>query len=98
MKCRALFFMLRWDQYIFHKNRVGTRYGELEFLHPVGSTNHIVHFGAFGVRNVDALFFMVGWDQYEFNKKRIGKCYVEHVFLHPMVSVGHIVHSGASDA
>jgi hypothetical protein len=31
----ALFFVLRWDRYGFHKKHVGTRYTELVFLHPV---------------------------------------------------------------
>jgi hypothetical protein len=34
------------------------------FLHPVGSTGHVVHFGASGVRSIDALFFVLGWDLY----------------------------------
>jgi hypothetical protein len=44
----ALFFMLGWDQYRFHKNGAETRYTKLVVLHPVGSAGHIVHFGAFG--------------------------------------------------
>jgi hypothetical protein len=65
----ALFFMLGWDRYGFHKNRNGTRYVELLFLHPVGSARHVVHSGASGARNIDTLFFMLGWDQYRFDKK-----------------------------
>jgi hypothetical protein len=34
----ALIFMLLWDSYGFHKKCVGTSYGELVFLHLVGST------------------------------------------------------------
>jgi hypothetical protein len=56
--------MLRWDHYGFHKKSVGTRYSKLVFLHPVGSTGHVVHFGASGVRSIDALFFVLGWDLY----------------------------------
>jgi hypothetical protein len=68
----ALFFMLGWYRYGFHKNRIGTPYAELVFLHPVVSVGHVVHCGAFGAQNVDALFFMLGWDEYGFHKKRNG--------------------------
>jgi hypothetical protein len=44
----TLFFMPRWDQYGFDKKRIGTRYAELLFLHPVGSVGDVVHFGASG--------------------------------------------------
>jgi hypothetical protein len=44
----ALFFMVEWDRYRFNKKRVGTRYAELVFLHPVGSVGHVVHTGASG--------------------------------------------------
>jgi hypothetical protein len=73
-----------------------TRYAELVFLHPVGSTGHVVHFGVSRVRNVDALFFMFGWDWYGFIKKRDGTRYAEPVFLHLVGYIGHVVHSGAS--
>jgi hypothetical protein len=44
----ALFFMLGLDRYAFDKKCVGTRYAELVFLHPMGSTGHVVHFVASG--------------------------------------------------
>jgi hypothetical protein len=77
----ALFFMLGWDWYGFHKNHAGTRYAEPVFLHLVGSAGHVVHSGASGSRNVDALFFMLGWDWYGFYKKRDGARYAKLVFF-----------------
>jgi hypothetical protein len=52
--------MLCWAGCGLHKKQIGTRYTELVFLHLVGYAGHVVHFGAFGPRSVDALFFMVG--------------------------------------
>jgi hypothetical protein len=45
----ALFFMLVWDRYRFDKKRVGTRYTELVFLHPVRSVGHVMHSGVPGL-------------------------------------------------
>jgi hypothetical protein len=39
---------------------VGTHYMEFVFLHPVGYAGHVVHFGASGVRNVDAILSWSG--------------------------------------
>jgi hypothetical protein len=55
----AVFFMLGCDRNGFLKKRVETRYTKVVFLHPVGSTGHVMHFSASGVRNNDALFFML---------------------------------------
>jgi hypothetical protein len=41
------------------KMHVGMQYTELVILHPVRSADHIMHFGVFGARNVDALVFMI---------------------------------------
>jgi hypothetical protein len=57
----ALFFMLGWDWYGFHKKHAGTRYAELGFLHPLGSASHVVHFGASEAQNTNALFSMLVW-------------------------------------
>jgi hypothetical protein len=74
--------MLRWAQCGFHKKHARTCYAELVILHPVRSAGHVVHFGAFGLRNVDALFFMLGWASCVLHKKRDGTSYAELVCLH----------------
>jgi hypothetical protein len=80
------------------KKRVGTRYAEPVFLHPLGFVGHVVHSRASGLQNVDALFFMLEWDQYRFHKKCAETPNVKLVFLHLVGSVGHVVHSSASEA
>jgi hypothetical protein len=71
-KIDALFFMLRWDWYVFHKKHARTHYTELAFLHLVGSVGHVVHYSASMTQNVDVLFFMLLWARYAFRKKRVG--------------------------
>jgi hypothetical protein len=44
----TIFFKLGWDWYGLKKNCAGARYIELLFLHPVGSTHHVVHSDASG--------------------------------------------------
>jgi hypothetical protein len=68
----ALFFMLGWNQYGFHKKRVGTRYAELVFLHPLRSTGHVVHSDASRARNVQALFLCSGGPDTDFTKSTLG--------------------------
>jgi hypothetical protein len=68
----ALFFMLGWAQYGFHKNHARTRYAELVFFNPMESAGHVVHFDAFGARAVDALFFILRWARCGFQKKHVG--------------------------
>jgi hypothetical protein len=68
----ALFFMLMWARYGFHKKLLGHVTSNFHFLHPVGSAGHIVHSGAFGSQNIGALFFMLGWAQCSFHKSELG--------------------------
>jgi hypothetical protein len=42
----ALFFMLVWVSCRSHKNGIRTCYGELVFLHPDRSMDHVVRLGA----------------------------------------------------
>jgi hypothetical protein len=97
-KVEALFFLLEWDRYGFHKKRAGSRYAKLVFLHPVGCVGHVVHSGASTTRYIDALFFMLGWNRYGSHKKRVGTRYAKHVFFNPVGSVGNIVLSSAFGA
>jgi hypothetical protein len=53
--------LLGWAHFRYHKKHAGTRYAELLFLHPVGSTGHVVRSSASVVQNVNALFLMLGW-------------------------------------
>jgi hypothetical protein len=78
----ALFFLLRWDRYGFHKKHVTTCYTKLVFFHSVGYAGHVVHSGAYGARNVDALLCKLGWDWYGFQKKHDGTHCAELEFLH----------------
>jgi hypothetical protein len=78
------------------KKHVGICYAEYVFLHPVGSTGHVVHSGAFGARNINTLFSMLGWDRYSLQKKNTGTHYAELVILHSVGSASHKVLFGAS--
>jgi hypothetical protein len=90
----ALFFMLGWDQYGFHRKCTGIHYAELVCLHSVGPTSHVVHSSASRARNINAIFH-ARWARCGFQKKRAGTRYAELVVLHPVGSAGHVVHFGA---
>jgi hypothetical protein len=50
------------------------------FLHLVGSTGHVVHFGASMPRNFDSLLFKLGWAQYGFLRNRVVTYYANLCF------------------
>jgi hypothetical protein len=58
----ALFGLLGWDRFGFHKKRIGTLYTKLVFLDPMVSAGHVMHSGASGAQNVDAVFILLVWD------------------------------------
>jgi hypothetical protein len=55
------FFMLGWDRYGCDRKHTKTHYAKLMFLHPVGSTGHVVYSGSSEPLNNDAVFFILGW-------------------------------------
>jgi hypothetical protein len=72
------------------ENRNGSCYAELMFLHPVGSTGHVVHCGAYGAQNVDAPFFLLVWDRYGYHKKCAGTRYTKPISLLPVGYAGQV--------
>jgi hypothetical protein len=51
----ALFLVLKWDRYRFHKKCNWTRKAELVLLHLVEYVGHVVHYSASGARIFDTL-------------------------------------------
>jgi hypothetical protein len=90
--------MLGWDLYVFDTRHAWTHYAKLVFLHPVGSTGHVVHSSASRAQNVSTLFFMLGWARCGFHKNPAETCYAKLLFLHLVGSTNHVVHSGVSGA
>jgi hypothetical protein len=86
-KVDTLFFMLGWYRYRFHEKHTGTRYVELVFLHPVGSTGHVVHSARPGCETSEHYFSCLGGSGMD-SKKHNGTHYVELVFLHLAGSAG----------
>jgi hypothetical protein len=64
--------MLRWAHYGFHKRYAGTYYAELVFLHPVGSTGHVVHSDASGHERLMHYFSCLGGTGIDLTKSRLG--------------------------
>jgi hypothetical protein len=87
---------LSWARCGFHKKYGWTRYAKLVFLHPVGSTEHVVCSGVSGMGNIDALFFMLWWTRCGFHKNHKWTRYTELVFLLPVGCTEHVVCSGVS--
>jgi hypothetical protein len=89
-KRRCTFFLLRLDQYGFHKKHVETHYAELVFLHLMGSAGHIVHTSASGMQNVDALFSILGWAKCSFHINMAGLITTKLCVLHQVGSAVHV--------
>jgi hypothetical protein len=67
------------------------------FLHPIGSTGHVMHSGAFGHEMSLHYYSSSGGTGIDLTESARTH-YAELVFLHPVRSVGHVVHSSVSRA
>jgi hypothetical protein len=97
-KHRRTIFLARVEPLRIPLKHVGIPCAEHVFLHPVVSVGHLVHFDAYGARNIDSVFFILGRDWCSFHKNRIGTSYVELVLLRPVGYAGHVMHYDASGA
>jgi hypothetical protein len=94
----ALFFMLEWAQGGLHKKRVGTRYIELVFLHPVRSVGQVCIPVRLGRKTSMHYFSSSVRPGAVFIKIAPGHVTPNLCFLHPVGSAGHVVHSSSSGA
>jgi hypothetical protein len=76
VKYRCNIFIPGWAQRGYHKKHARTQYAELVFLHALGSSGDVVHYGASEARNINAIFSCSGGPGSDHTKDTAG-----HVML-----------------